>query len=298
MPTTFRQNIVDIFGELGEDWLSSLSTLTQVLAQQYQLTDLQPVENMSFNYVMSGFKDEKPIILKLGLNKTAIALEVSCLNAFANHGAPEVIAHEPGMVLMERATPGTTLKTYFPNQEKQAIDIFCKSLKRLHASTIPLQHDFQPLKSLLLVLDEDVNIPTHQLSTARQLRDNLLNSTNKNVLLHGDLHHENILINDNGWLVIDPKGFIGDPAFDVCAFIHNPIPELLEQAKPLDIINKRVQLCANVLNFSAQRIQDWLYIKSILGWMWCLEDNLSIDYFKAATDLLYQTLLPNQKRKK
>ena len=114
----------------------------------------------------------------------------------------------------------------------------------------------------------------------------LLNSTKKNVLLHGDLHHENLLKNNNGWLAIDPKGFIGDPAFDVSAYIHNPIPELLGQRKPIEIINQRINGCAEQLNFSTQRIHDWLYVKSILSWVWCLQDNTSAEHFKQFINLL------------
>lgn len=49
-------------------------------------------------------------------------------------------------------------------------------------------------------------------------------------MLHVDLHHDNILQNGNEWLVIDPKGVVGEPAYEVAAFIHNPMPELLTHA--------------------------------------------------------------------
>lgn len=41
--------------------------------------------------------------------------------------------------------------------------------------------------------------------------------------LHGDLHHENIMLGPRGWLAIDPVGLIGDPALDVANMLYNPI---------------------------------------------------------------------------
>ncbi len=274
------KNILDIYGDQGKDWLKALPNLTAKLANKHQLTDLQPVANMSFNYVATGLQNKKPIILKLGANNKALAKEATCLQAFAQHGAAEVIASEPGMILIQRANPGTTLKEYFPSKDKQATSILCERIQQLHTAEVPKQHNFLNLKELLTTLDNDLAIPLDILSKARQLRGDLLASTDNVVLLHGDLHHENILKHGDSWLAIDPKGFVGDPVFEVCAFIHNPIPELLEQANPERIINNRIKYCADLLGFPIQRIQDWLFVKSALCWAWCLDDNMQPTYFE------------------
>ena len=124
---------------------------------------------------------------------------------------------------MQRANPGTTLKTLFPKEDQNATAIVCNAIQQLQSAEIPKQQNFYHLKTLLSILDNDLNIPTDIISKAKQLRDALLASAEKTVLLHGDLHHENILKHGDGWLIIDPQGFIGDPVFEVCAFILNPI---------------------------------------------------------------------------
>lgn len=73
----------------------------------------------------------------------------------------------------------------------------------------------------------------------------------------GDLHHDNILQNsddearysfsDGGWLVIDPKGVIGEQAYEVAAFIRNPIPELLTHDDAPTIIHNRITRFAELL---------------------------------------------------
>jgi len=284
----FKKNILEIFGAEAKQWIADLPALAEKFANKYRLTDLQPVTHMNFNYVASGYKNKQLIILKLGFNHQALAKEASCLQAFADHGAAEVLATEPGMIIMQRATPGVMLKQSFPNNDIRAVEILCASIKRLHLAAIPEQHNFYHLVHVLQTLDGDLDIPPEILINTRRMRDELLASTHVNVLLHGDLHHENILRNNSDWLVIDPKGFIGDPVFEVCAFIHNPSPLLLEQANPAEIIKNRIRLCAKLLGFSEQRIHDWLYVKSILGWAWCLEDNMSPAYFSRLSQLLTQ----------
>ncbi|CVI58295.1 MULTISPECIES: aminoglycoside phosphotransferase family protein [Agrobacterium] len=41
--------------------------------------------------------------------------------------------------------------------------------------------------------------------------------------LHGDLHHENIMRSERGWIIIDPAGLIGDAALDVANMFSNPL---------------------------------------------------------------------------
>ena len=103
------------------------------------------------------------------------------------------------------------------------------------------------------------------------------------VLLHGDLHHDNILQNGNDWLVIDPKGVIGEPEYEVTAFIRNPIPELLTHADAPNIILNRITHFAKILELSERRIIDWCFVQAVLAWIWALEDGCDASYFEQLT---------------
>ena len=276
---TFKSNIIEIYGVKGEVWLQALPSMVDAISKQYGLTALRPVSNMSFNYVASGYQNEKAVILKLGLDTLALSKEADCLKAFLNYGAVKVLAYDEGMILMKKADPGVTLKTFFPGNDKQAVSVLCDTLKQLHAAPIPEDHHFLTLKTVLSVLDHELDIPSDILLKARQLRDHLLESSDADVLLHGDLHHDNVLKQNDQWLAIDPKGFIGAPVFDVCAFLMNPMPTLLKQTNVVDMINLRIKHCADLLSFSEKQIKDWLYVKVVLGWAWALEDNMETAYF-------------------
>lgn len=191
----------------------------------------------------------------------------------------EVIADDTNMIIMQRAVPGSTLKSHFPDNDIDATKILCTSIKELHKASIPESHNFYHLSELFKTLDQKLNIPDEILGKAKHLRDKLLSTTTKEVLLHGDLHHDNILKNGDNWLVIDPKGFIGDPAFELAAYLCNPIPELLQENQPREIIKKRINICSAELGIDSRRITDWLYAKSVLCWAWSLEDNLDASYW-------------------
>ena len=107
-------------------------------------------------------------------------------------------------------------------------------------------------------------IPAKYLKKARQIRDQLLKTDDPDVLLHGDLHHDNILQNGDDWVVIDPKGVIGESAYEVAAFIRNPIPELLNHAAAPNIIHNRVTRFAEALELSERRIIDWCFVQAVL----------------------------------
>jgi len=72
--------------------------------------------------------------------------------------------------------------------------------------------------------------------------------------------------------VIDPKGVIGEPAYEVVAFIRNPIPELLNHADATNIIHNRIAHFAEFLKLPSQRILDWCFVQAVLSWVWAIED--------------------------
>lgn len=89
--------------------------------------------------------------------------------------------------------------------------------------------------------------------------------------LHGDLHHDNIMLSPRGWLAIDPKGLLGDPAFDLANFFYNPIDASALCADP-----KRVRSMAGI--FSAElaiglsHILDFAFAWGCLSASWHAED--------------------------
>ena len=251
----------------------------------YGLSNLKPVEALSYNYVLSGFKGSQPIILKLGLDIDGFKREAAALMAFSGFGVVQVFSEDTGLLLLECAVPGVSLKSYFPENDDEAINITADVIKRLHKAPIPSHHPFPHVQDWLAVLDSDLKIPAQTLQKARELRDQLLKKAASDVLLHGDLHHDNILQNSDDWVVIDPKGVIGELAYEVAAFIRNPMPELLTHENAQKIIHNRITRFAELLELPAKRILDWCFVQAVLAWIWALEDSCDASYFVQQTKI-------------
>lgn len=277
---SFEENINHLYGDPGQAWLARLPEIIRHLSSIWGLSELKPVKQMTYHYVLSGFQGKQPIILKLGFDKKSLNREMEALNAFSGFGCVKVLAATAGAALLECATPGTSLISFFPDQDTEAVHIVATAIKRLHQAPIPKQY-FPTIADWLSVLDQDWDIPTAQLKKARDLRDQLLASAKPSVLLHGDLHHGNFLQHNDGWIVIDPKGVIGEPAYEVAAFIRNPIPNLLHIPDPSYIIERRIRDFSKLMGFEENHIRNWCFVQSILSWAWMLEDKSEdTSYFK------------------
>lgn len=292
---TFERNILSIYKNKGQLWLESLPQLAQKMAEKYGLSDLEPVADLSYNYVLSGFQGSQPVILKLGLDMEGLKRESVALKAFAKYGAVKLLAQGEGTLLLERATPGNSLKSLFPSEDPSAIQIACNVMVRLHRAPLALSM-FPPIRDWLFALDKEWDVPFSYLLKARTLRDQLLVTSSMVVMLHGDLHHDNILKNGEDWVVIDPKGVVGDPAYEVAAFIRNPIPELLASTDVVDIISNRIVKFSQLMDFEPQRILDWCFVQAVLAWVWALEDGSDVEPFKRLTEIFDERSFFNDKR--
>ncbi len=128
----------------------------------------------------------------------ALAKEALCLKAFAKQTVAEVIASDNNMIIIQRAVPGSTLKEHFLDNNEEATKILCASIKEVHKTSIPESHNFYHLSELFKALDQKLDITDKILAKAKHLSDELLKSKTKEILLHGDLHHDNILKDGDG----------------------------------------------------------------------------------------------------
>lgn len=279
--TSFESTITSIYGERGKQWLAKLHEKVGEVAELWGLSDLKPVGNLSYNYVLSGQKGEQSIILKLGCDPNELQREATALRAFEGFGAVRVLEEREGALLLERAMPGKSLRY---THDDESIQIACNVMKRLHQAPLPKDNAFPHLRNWLHLIDKDWDIPDLYLKKAREMKEHLLATSPEPVLLHGDLHHDNILSNGKGWVIIDPKGVIGDPLFEVGAFVRNPNPELLDHA----LIEKRINTFANGLNTDQTRLAQWCFVGSILSWIWGIEDGIDLKGFVHLPEIFYK----------
>jgi len=106
----------------------------------------------------------------------------------------------------------------------------------------------------------------------KKLSEHLLSTQTKEVLLHGDLHHENILKNSNGeYVCFDPKGMVGDPSYELGTTLKNPwgYPEV---SQDIEMFKKRAEEFSKGLSLPLDRIIGFTFVHLCLSIGWAIED--------------------------
>lgn len=166
-----------------------------------------------------------------------------CAPILAMAGGPAVIDGDraSGAVLMERFYPGTSLSAAYGQVDD--LEIFCELATKIS----PL-----PTKEALPLEDYYLRIP-------EGLESFILEAVDP-VFLHGDLHHENILLDGETWRPIDPKGLKGDPAFEAVAFLRNPIHLVPKMPDLFEFTVARLNRLSEKMGWSKRRMAGWLLI--------------------------------------
>lgn len=272
--SVFEKNIIGIYGENGKSWIVKLPDLVHKLEALWNLTELKPVANLTYNYVLVGFQSEMPVVLKLSLDSQSLEREADALEVFKGYGAVSVLKKQKNALLLQRVIPGYPLKNFQLNNSNKNIEIACSVAQRLHKAPFPQKAIFPHIADWLTALDKDWKIPTEHLSNARALKRQLSETlTDSPILLHGDLHQDNILSHDDDWLVIDPKGVIGHPINDLWACIEEP--------------NHDLRYISEYFGYPFDNVVKWYYVHLILAACWQTEDNLDPSLFlKLANEVL------------
>lgn len=144
-------------------------------------------------------------------------------------GAVRLLGLEGRQMLLEYAGDRLLADELNDRGDRHATDIANEVLARLFSpSDTPPPADLQPLRQRYESLfekaraDRDAGVESPYVEAA-VIAERLLSDPHDVRVLHGDLHHDNILLGERGWLVIDPKGILGDPGFDAANLFYNPL---------------------------------------------------------------------------
>lgn len=193
------------------------------------------------------------------------------LSWWAGDGAAQVFAHDHTAVLMERATgPGSLMRMALNGQDDEASQLACATVARLHAPRASPPAGLLGLdvwfKSLWSAAEHQAGVLSDCAAMARAL----LAAQQDVVVLHGDVHHDNILdFGARGWLAIDPKRVMGERCYDYVNLICNP--DLATCSDP-QRFSRQVEVIAQAAGLSRQRLLQWVVAHAGLSAAWFLED--------------------------
>lgn len=281
VPDPFAKTIIGAFGIAGDEWLKRLPAILTECAARWSLTVQPHFSNLSYNYVAPARRaDGTEAILKLGVPNPELINEIEALRLYDGRGICRLLDFDLdlGALLLERLQPGVMLSTV--TDDEQATSLAAQVMRQLWRPAPPT-HSFPTVAKWAKGMERlrktfaggTGPFPTKLVEEAEQLFAELIPTMGEPMLLHGDLHHYNILTAEREpWLAIDPKGLVGEPAYETGALLRNPFgiekrPDLVQ------FTARRIDQLAAELNIDRVRIRGWNVAQAVLSVWWDYEDN-------------------------
>jgi len=238
--------------------------------------------------------DGEPIVtsnshlLPVRMGNTAAMLKISrdkqeiigglLMQWWDGNGAARVFARRDEAILMERAQGTISLAAMARSgEDEEACKILCAVAERLHVEPkkpIPAVTPLSDRFSDLLAFDGKDGILGRCARAARAV----LAEQRDIAILHGDLHHENVLdFRERGWLAIDPKGLRGERYFDYANIFCNP--DLSDATYAIatqpNLFESRLGVVTKAANLDRSRLLHWILAWAGLSAVWILRGGVS-----------------------
>lgn len=198
------------------------------------------------------------------------------LRHFAGRGAVRLLAEDRGVLLLERAVPGTPLTDLVATgRDDEATGIIAEAIRALHSGEppagFPSASDWADGFARQRARGAHPELPAALLERAESTWRELAADSGPRFLLHGDLHHDNLLRGERGWLVIDPKGLVGEPTLETAMALRNPY-RLWPFAAGRGVMERRVAIFSERLALDRARVAGWAFGLMVLSACWHVED--------------------------
>ena len=245
-----------------------------------------------WNVTVVEIRETEGSLLGFGLsNGRRVVLKVSSLSdemnsgtvleAFQGAGTVRVHKSDHGAVLLERLDPATELvELVRSGRDDEATHIL--------ANTIGLMANHEPPPGCPTLFDWvrgfDRYLSEHSggpislqlVREAESVYRNLALSQRQTMLLHGDLHHYNVLFDSTrGWISIDPKGVVGELEYELGAIIRNPV-ELPDFYISRAVVERRLMQLTETLGLDYDRALRWTFAQAVLSAIWDVEDGVTV----------------------
>ena len=228
-----------------------------------------------------GTCNDRSVVLKVARKESGEEWRSGdILSAFAGQAVIQPIEFVPGAVLLPRLRPGHDLSSFsLDGRDDEATEVIAASIQHMSGAMPP--NDVRSIEDLrpdfVRFRDGGMGLISMEIiERAEALFVDLCATQQNPRLLHGDLHHYNILFDmEVGWVVIDPWGAVGEVEFEVGASLRNPIdaPELLGDSR---VIERRLRTYERRLQFDAGRALRWAFTTTVLGILWPVEGDLDV----------------------
>lgn len=276
------RKFVDLYAERGTAWAEAFPATLARLRLRWGLTLGETFAYVGYAFVARvELPGGAPAVLKIAPPDPEFANEIAALRLYDGRGAVRMLDSDPEAtaLLLERLEPGTPLAEL--DDDVRATEIAAGVMRELWRP-LPPDHAFPTMERWGQAFARvraaygggSGPFPPDLFEKGERLYFELCATAGEPVLLHGDLHHWNILAaRREPWLAIDPKGVAGEPAYETGALLRNRMtvePDLHA------LTVRRAGQLADALGLDQQRILHWAFAQGVLSALWTLEGHGSI----------------------
>jgi streptomycin 6-kinase len=244
-------------------WLDRLPKFVEELQDRWALSLGEPwISEASCSWAAPVVRsDGTRAVLKLGMPHMEADHEIDGLRFWDGDPTVQLLEADSDLhaMVLERCEPGTSLSDV-PDGES---DVVLAHLLRRMWRRPPAPHPFRPL-SLMLACWADETLAARAkwrdpglVQAGLRLFEDLSGGSSDHVLLATDLHAGNVLRASRApWLVIDPKPFVGDRAYDATQHLFNC------QARMAVAPQATIRRFADLLEVDPEPVRLWMFARS------------------------------------
>lgn len=224
--------------------------------------------------VVPVLQNQRPAVVKVSFPHPDNVAEPDAFAAWGGRGAVLLYerADECFAILLERAGAHTLAQV---RDNNEVVRIAGRLNRRLAipapSATLPRLRDRAPDWERELrhdAVDFADALPRHvvhaAVATAREL-----GSDQSELMVHGDFHQRNILAGlREPWLAVDPKGYVGDPAYDGGTLLKTRVLALLEEDDLDKALLRSLEVFAEAAELDGERVRRWAQFHAVQAAFW------------------------------
>lgn len=255
-------------GPTGRDWLATVPRLVAQALERWQLVlDDGPAGTGWTALVLPVRRGTERLALKVGWPHPEGAHEHLALRTWGGEGAVRLVAALPsdGLLLLDRLERTDLTDTW----DEEACEVVGGLLRRLHVPAPPQVPRIGPyLEPHLERMASRPAVPRRLVTRTLGLARDLLPGAPE-LLLHTDLHYENVLLHpQEGWTAIDPKPVAGHPGFDLWPVLRNRFAEIGTGPAFRWSVRRRLEVVAEAARVDPDEARAWTLLRAGVEVSW------------------------------
>jgi streptomycin 6-kinase len=279
VPTVRLPQDVLAFAERGPEWAEFVDRLPRLFRDLTAEWGVEVDGEPGWGYcslVVPVLRDGLPAVLKLTFPDIESEHEALALQRLAGAGAVRLLAADPHRraLLLERLH--TTDLGSIPVLD--ACEVVAVLYGRIH---VPAPPQLRPVTAYLdrwtpqlRSLPRGAPVPRRLVEQTLSLVADLFVDDGGGVMLHGDLHYQNVLASDREpWLVIDPKPMRGDPHYEPAPMLWNRWEEAVATGDLRSALRRRFHTLVDEAGLDEELARDWVVVRMVYNVVWELEDH-------------------------